>query len=71
MGKDLLQQYLPLAVLKPDKLFFVQLPLYPPLQQYLPLAVLKLGVQSMDDTVLSLLQQYLPLAVLKPTKRSH
>ena len=38
----MLQQYLPLAVLKPEGVFAATIPNAKLLQQYLPLAVLKL-----------------------------
>ena len=64
----MLQQYLPLAVLKPakaeDRNATYQ---YAGLQQYLPLAVLKLTDRSqLINPIQLVLQQYLPLAVLKP-----
>ena len=66
-GSKLLQQHLPLAVLKPkyydkDNVFFHKL------QQHLPLAVLKLAIYliSFQNPIISKLQQHLPLAVLKP-----
>ena len=59
----MLQQYLPLAVLKPHKTLLLTCFM---LQQYLPLAVLK---QPNNQTHIRKgflqLQQYLPLAVLK------
>ena len=64
-----MQQYLPLAVLKPSK------PGANPsssksLQQYLPLAVLKPEYEKLLQIDLCRLQQYLPLAVLKRVFRS-
>ena len=57
-----LQQYLPLAVLKPAKAL-LQVTKFM-LQQYLPLAVLKRVLATLSANTSSL-QQYLPLAVLK------
>ena len=60
----MLQQYLPLAVLKLKRIdieFIIQW-----LQQYLPLAVLKPSQPTKRATECGrALQQYLPLAVLK------
>ena len=62
----LLQQHLPLAVLKP-KTAATKLLHSVELQQHLPLAVLKLHLVESFNNVLNKLQQHLPLAVLKPT----
>ena len=59
----LLQQYLPLAVLK-HLLSIKYITILLPLQQYLPLAVLK-QCHSHHRLFFLSLQQYLPLAVLK------
>ena len=60
-----LQQYLPLAVLKPILHFFHNFTIFDiALQQYLPLAVLKLKLLAHQFIYIAL-QQYLPLAVLK------
>ena len=59
----MLQQYLPLAVLKLDRLSLGDW-YQCVLQQYLPLAVLKLNSTEHAATD-NRLQQYLPLAVLK------
>ena len=65
---EMLQQYLPLAVLKLTEMDTVET-LDLRLQQYLPLAVLKLSYSnSTAIEVRSSLQQYLPLAVLKLTE---
>ena len=60
-----LQQYLPLAVLKQPLYWISSSPLINSLQQYLPLAVLKLEQYAQGKTICGVLQQYLPLAVLK------
>ena len=68
-----LQQYLPLAVLKPDSLPRLMSLKIIMLQQYLPLAVLKRKVRlefRLHMQVYLALQQYLPLAVLKPDASS-
>ena len=59
-----LQQYLPLAVLKPKEIYLLR-HFGGVLQQYLPLAVLKPVVVGTVSKVWFSLQQYLPLAVLK------
>ena len=61
-----LQQYLPLAVLKPIANLRLVINCEALLQQYLPLAVLKLNPILTYSYSISMLQQYLPLAVLKP-----
>ena len=61
-----LQQYLPLAVLKRERLHLLPSLLIRGLQQYLPLAVLKpLPCAFFSFSTTTTLQQYLPLAVLK------
>ena len=63
-AERLLQQYLPLAVLKPD--LNLELSSNTALQQYLPLAVLKQAkTNNNGEAKQQKLQQYLPLAVLK------
>ena len=61
----MLQQYLPLAVLKQDFRKHKLACSKRGLQQYLPLAVLKLKISCSLLVRVSMLQQYLPLAVLK------
>ena len=63
----MLQQYLPLAVLKLFDIQAIGHLITNQLQQYLPLAVLKLRRFNLDATF-DRLQQYLPLAVLKQFK---
>ena len=62
-----LQQYLPLAVLKPVFGLY-RISSGVTLQQYLPLAVLKLSFLTSIKFFNFVLQQYLPLAVLKLSK---
>ena len=68
LNLGLLQQYLPLAVLKPSLEELIAVAKKYELQQYLPLAVLKLNRNCVIISFLEKLQQYLPLAVLKPNK---
>ena len=63
--KGMLQQYLPLAVLKHVRIDIILLVNIELLQQYLPLAVLKRHFHRSTRIALLKLQQYLPLAVLK------
>ena len=66
----LLQQHLPLAVLKQSITVFLA-QAGNTLQQHLPLAVLKLGYPWTIWYFVMLLQQHLPLAVLKQTFSRH
>ena len=61
-----LQQYLPLAVLKRCYHGCQRSGSLSRLQQYLPLAVLKPPDDIYKKNINIMLQQYLPLAVLKP-----
>ena len=63
--QHVLQQYLPLAVLKQLIYSIARFNSMIGLQQYLPLAVLKLNDSDLMEKICHKLQQYLPLAVLK------
>ena len=64
-----LQQYSPLAVLKPKTIKKYVDPEVQ-LQQYLPLAVLKLKTIKVTTAIKFTLQQYLPFTVLKHSNSS-